>query len=347
MFTVKMALVSFYWSLSPNKTIRRVLIAVFVLIVINFIIANFMLTFACRPVAFWNNVLASKCLNRIPMNTAWGTLNIISDVALWFLPVPAVWRLHLRLREKIGLVIMFGIGSIACIAAIIRVVVSNNYFRSYDITYGEAEISLWSLLEIDLAIMLLSAPALKIVLMKHAPRIIGYTKRITSRNNSKTTSSKENNDSTNDTIGKNGRKTSKRDDGRGGVLTIGSARGYRGDNSKITSKMNSAVSTFADGGDLSPVDENPNTGGRRLSAFAMINPFQPPTPERSDSTEQITASSPSSPPANDAHLQKIAMKNLSSPSSSRADSSREKDTDEISEKDRGVDEISRKGNTYS
>ena len=57
-------------------------------------------------------IAAASCSNGAqPISVVGGAGNIISDVFILILPLPAIWRLHLRTAKKIGItaIIMTGL----------------------------------------------------------------------------------------------------------------------------------------------------------------------------------------------------------------------------------------------
>jgi len=90
-------------------------------------------------------------------------------------------NLKLPVREKVTVIGMFLLGSAACIASINRIirVKAVTDADSADITYFNAHNSsgIWSLLEVDLAIIASCAPAIKAIWMKQAkPRMFASAK---------------------------------------------------------------------------------------------------------------------------------------------------------------------------
>ncbi|KAL9038259.1 MAG: hypothetical protein Q9180_003244, partial [Flavoplaca navasiana] len=56
---------------------------------------------------FLSAITADKCARNNYLNTWPGLFNILSDFYLLILPLPAVWRLQLPTRKKLGICGMF------------------------------------------------------------------------------------------------------------------------------------------------------------------------------------------------------------------------------------------------
>ncbi|KAL8790549.1 MAG: hypothetical protein Q9195_006293 [Heterodermia aff. obscurata] len=66
--------------------------------------------FGCHPVAkYWQPALypGGHCITSTTADYAYGSLNFISDLFIFVLPMPMVWRLKLSRREKLGVTLVF------------------------------------------------------------------------------------------------------------------------------------------------------------------------------------------------------------------------------------------------
>lgn len=74
----------------------------------------FSLMFACKPIAgSWDPKLfgTAVCINRGAIYIAQAVIGIVTDVLLLALPIPTVLKLQMPNKQKIGLVGIFGVGS--------------------------------------------------------------------------------------------------------------------------------------------------------------------------------------------------------------------------------------------
>lgn len=69
--------------------------------------------FHCNPVrkAFDFQIAHGSCLDAGALYMATAVSNIITDVILFLLPTPLVLRLEMDRAQKIGAIVIFGIGS--------------------------------------------------------------------------------------------------------------------------------------------------------------------------------------------------------------------------------------------
>jgi hypothetical protein len=70
--------------------------------------------FMCAPVPyFWNKTIQEgKCLPEQPVWFGNAALNIVTDVAILALPMPVLGKLRLPRRQKVGLMLVLGLGGV-------------------------------------------------------------------------------------------------------------------------------------------------------------------------------------------------------------------------------------------
>jgi hypothetical protein len=67
--------------------------------------------FICVPVQkLWYPQLPGRCIYQVGTWVANATSTILSDLAILILPIPRVWKLQLKKREKIALTFAFSLG---------------------------------------------------------------------------------------------------------------------------------------------------------------------------------------------------------------------------------------------
>ena len=63
--------------------------------------------FGCIPTELqWKDV-AGHCINKRKAGLAYGSMNVISDLFIFILPMPMVWRLQLCWKDKLGVTVVF------------------------------------------------------------------------------------------------------------------------------------------------------------------------------------------------------------------------------------------------
>ncbi|KFY91841.1 hypothetical protein V500_04440, partial [Pseudogymnoascus sp. VKM F-4518 (FW-2643)] len=91
--------------------------------------------------------------------------SIFEDFIIMMLPVWELKDLSLNLRKKIALIFLFALGSFACIISMIRLKYIVAYGTSVDVTYGNVDVILWSVLEDYVAIICASLMCFRDVIL--------------------------------------------------------------------------------------------------------------------------------------------------------------------------------------
>lgn len=109
----KFSILLLYLKLGPIRWFHvAVYITMFIVIGANFALI-FAFIFACTPVKRgWDiTITEGSCINRAALYIATAVLNMITDILLLLLPIPIVVRLQMPRIQKLGLILIFAIGS--------------------------------------------------------------------------------------------------------------------------------------------------------------------------------------------------------------------------------------------
>lgn len=183
--TIKSSLLLFYYTLSPARYLRWSVWATFGFTFATAATVVLYSIFKCHPVNYWSEWYTSTCdpHQTIPYLVT-GSLMILSDVIIWVLPLPMVMKLQLYRRERIAAVFTFSLGIFACIASIFRLKAVHKYFLTSGGTGKTPIINTWTIVELNLAIICASAPALRALCIKHVPKLLSYGSDSTDGSNS-------------------------------------------------------------------------------------------------------------------------------------------------------------------
>ncbi|KAJ6260063.1 hypothetical protein Dda_5709 [Drechslerella dactyloides] len=100
--------------------------------------------------------------------TAMAGVNVATDVILATAPIPMIWNLKISKREKVAIATLVTIASLVCIASVIRFVKLDG-LKDFDVTYSSTLPIIWSVIEMDVAIICASASSIKPILDRHFP----------------------------------------------------------------------------------------------------------------------------------------------------------------------------------
>ncbi|OAK93497.1 hypothetical protein IQ06DRAFT_341216 [Phaeosphaeriaceae sp. SRC1lsM3a] len=172
----KCSLALFYRRLDPNKIFQAFVWFTLAVTFGAYTAIFFSLLFACKPIAgSWDPALfgVAVCINRGGIYIAQAVIGIVTDVLLLALPIPTVMKLQMPNKQKIGLVGIFGVGSITIVTSIVRLIILLPALTTPDQTWVIGEGSLWIFVEANLLIMCCCLATLRRFFKHFAPRLIG------------------------------------------------------------------------------------------------------------------------------------------------------------------------------
>ncbi|KZM25069.1 uncharacterized protein EKO05_0007577 [Ascochyta rabiei] len=212
LMAAKTSILIFYLSLSKTQKIFRwATISTLVVVNVGGLALTILNIVQCRPVsAAWMSPIpaTAHCTNIVTIYLSSAPLNIITDLAILFLPMPILTSMRLPTKQKMILVITFGFGVFVAVVDVIRIAYlqdaqraalvaaqadraesGTNQRNSSDFSWFASLSFMWSTVEINLGIMCGCVPAMKPLVRRFLPSwILDHT---TSRGNYGTHASDE------------------------------------------------------------------------------------------------------------------------------------------------------------
>ncbi|KAF7588434.1 hypothetical protein BBP40_005698 [Aspergillus hancockii] len=138
---------------------------------------TFLFIFICVPVQkLWYPQIPGRCINQVGTWIANAVSTIATDVVILFLPIPQVWKLQLRVSEKIAVLIAFSLGFFVVFASAYRFSVLFTYTAD-DSSYTLAPTVGWTAIEMSAGIVSANLPTLRPAL-RFGARILGIHGRL-------------------------------------------------------------------------------------------------------------------------------------------------------------------------
>ena len=106
---VKLSILLLYLRLFSNgRTVRYTVYGILSFVVSYNIAAELSLIFGCRPVRkTFHQELSGTCIDFQRHAQVVVILNIVSDIALYIVPIPIAWSLQIPKRQKIAVIAIF------------------------------------------------------------------------------------------------------------------------------------------------------------------------------------------------------------------------------------------------
>ncbi|KAL6899925.1 putative PTH11-type G-protein coupled receptor protein [Trichoderma evansii] len=182
----KLALLLFYVRIFSVPTVRRLLWGTFIGTVLYGVAFVIVSIFQCTPVDYywhqWDGVHKGKCLD---INSiTWSNAAISIAIDIWVLAVP-LWQLKslkLDWRRKIGVGLMFCVGTFVTIVSILRLQTIIQFRAgSLNPTWDYFDVSIWSVVEINVGLICICLPSFRVLLVRLFPKLQGTTEQLYGR----------------------------------------------------------------------------------------------------------------------------------------------------------------------
>lgn len=116
-----------------------------------------------------------KCLNVNLLTYIAATMTILQDVVILVLPLPLLVHLNTNWRKRINVIIMFSLGIFILITSCIRLRYIVVFARSLNPTWDYTDTLIWTALEVNVSVIVVSLPAIRALLAVNLPQLFGST----------------------------------------------------------------------------------------------------------------------------------------------------------------------------
>ncbi|KAI3578550.1 hypothetical protein IWW34DRAFT_466496 [Fusarium oxysporum f. sp. albedinis] len=177
-FAIKAAILLFLASIfSPYKTYVKWIYGFLGVMGVYYVAMLFLKMFICRPISmFWGATTDGECFNQRVLILVDNIISLLSDIVVLLLPCPLTKKLQVGLIAKLKIVAIFGVGGIACIFSLVRLVFIIHNGESPDQTYVFLQINLTGIAECGIGVVCACFPFMpmlwKSILHKDKP---GYS----------------------------------------------------------------------------------------------------------------------------------------------------------------------------
>jgi hypothetical protein len=171
--TIKLSLLLFYYRMTNWNYIRWSVWITTAVVTLNTLAAFILWLVQCPHLRMWAYPFGGTCrIDTKAHQLAIAGIYIATDVIIWILPMPLVFQLKLYPRERILAIITFSLGAIACIASCFRLEALTKYTDYNTQSSTTLIIEAWTIVELNLALICSSAPAVRALAIHYAPKIL-------------------------------------------------------------------------------------------------------------------------------------------------------------------------------
>ncbi|TGO65120.1 hypothetical protein BCON_0004g01020 [Botryotinia convoluta] len=171
----KFSLLLFYNRLSPVQWYRNAVYFLMFVVVGHSFALIFALIFLCKPLAMnWDyDIIDGTCIDRTAIYIATAALNVATDIALLALVVPMIVDLQMPRIQKVGLIVIFMVGSLTCVTSMIRLKIMLPLLMAPDQTWAVSVPCIWIIVEANLVTICGSFPIIRQFAKHVAPEWMG------------------------------------------------------------------------------------------------------------------------------------------------------------------------------
>jgi hypothetical protein len=169
----KVSLLLFYMRIFHHIAwFKKISLSLIAFLVIYLIATTVTSIVQCTPVELaWDpSGDSSRCIDLPKFFIFNGVVALLTDLLVLVLPLPLVWGLQLPFSQKLALIPVFGIGLAIVVVSALRLkylITAPALDKTYDL-----EITLWTIIEYNLALVCASLPSVRVLLARMFPRFL-------------------------------------------------------------------------------------------------------------------------------------------------------------------------------
>lgn len=178
---LKLSLTFFYIRVFPSTGVQRLLWGTVVFVTLWGIMFVLIAIFQCRPINYfwtkWDGQHQGSCLNINAITESHAGISIVLDFWILGIPLWQLWGLKLHWKKKVGVALMFCVGTFVTIVSILRLRALVSFAASSNASWEFFDVSVWSSIEICVGIMCACLPTIRLLLVKLFPVLSGSSAR--------------------------------------------------------------------------------------------------------------------------------------------------------------------------
>jgi hypothetical protein len=154
---LKLTLLFFYIRVFPSRPVQRLLWGTVIFVSLWGFTYVVLAIFQCQPITYfwthWDGLHKGHCLDINAITSSNAGISIALD--LWILGIPLwqLWGLKMHWKKKVGVAVMFCVGTFVTVVSILRLFALVHFAASTNASWEFYDVSIWSTIEVCVGIM--------------------------------------------------------------------------------------------------------------------------------------------------------------------------------------------------
>jgi hypothetical protein len=153
--------------------LRRLMGYLIVFTILFGIFSAFIVLFDCHPYAANWNIVAklqgAKCINPTALIISVNVVFVVLDFFCLIVPIPILHYLNLPNRTRLSIFLLFAMSIATTVMCAVKTRYFSQLFASYDATWAGEDVMVWSLAEMNTALITVCLPTIDMILVKFVP----------------------------------------------------------------------------------------------------------------------------------------------------------------------------------
>jgi len=170
--TIKLSVLLFYRRVfAPSRPTLHFIDGGIIFVLVTYTAFLLATIFECTPIRKgWDASTPGHCYRPKILPYFSGAMNVVTDLYVLIVPVPALLRLQMDFKRKLRVMAVFSLGVFACATSIIRLGETSILYQSHDATWNLSKISIWVVIEVNVGIICSCMLALPPFLKRYWPK---------------------------------------------------------------------------------------------------------------------------------------------------------------------------------
>ncbi|KAF3031500.1 hypothetical protein E8E12_000456 [Didymella heteroderae] len=144
----KMAFVALYYRIFPLPYFRKACIVLMGISIGWTVSYLFVVIFQCTPIPrVYDRTIPGTCISFFGHRWSNAILTLVTDIAIFILPIPVIIRLNMSIGSRVGLVVLFCMGFFICLTTALRMATLPLTLKTKEPSWESAPTNLWSYIE--------------------------------------------------------------------------------------------------------------------------------------------------------------------------------------------------------